>query len=62
MLCVMFINDIDSTVVISLLKFADDTKILRQVPEVEYAFTLHEDLLPFYVQMESELAATVQLH
>ena len=44
MLFVIFINDIDSTVVSSLLKFADDTKTLRQVPEVEYAFTLQEDL------------------
>ena len=48
MLFVIFINDIDSTVVISLLKFADDTKTLRQVPEVEYAFTLHEDLHSMY--------------
>ena len=31
---VVFINDIDSTVVSSMLKFAGDTKTLRQVPEV----------------------------
>ena len=48
MLCVIFIDDIDSTVVNSLLKFADDTKTLRQVPEVEYAFTLQEDLHSMY--------------
>ena len=48
MLVVIFINDIDSTVVSSLLKFADDTKTLRQVPEVEYAFTLQEDLHSMY--------------
>ena len=42
------INDIDSTVVSSLLKFADDTKPLRQVPEVEYAFTLREDFHSVY--------------
>ena len=48
MLFVIFINDIDSTVVSSLLKFADDTKTLRQVPEVEYAFTLQEDLHSMY--------------
>ena len=41
MLFVIFINDTDSTVVSSVLKFADDTKTLRQVPEVEYAFNLH---------------------
>ena len=35
MLFVMFINDIDSTLVISLLKFADDTIALRQVSKVE---------------------------
>ena len=40
MLFVIFINDIDSSVVSFLLKFADDTKTLMQVPEVEYAFTL----------------------
>ena len=43
MLFVIFINNIYSTVVNSLIKFADDSKTLRQVPEVEYAFTLHED-------------------
>ena len=48
MLFVIFINDIDSTVVSSLVKFADDTKTLRQVPEVEYAFTLHEDFHSMY--------------
>ena len=48
MLFVIFINDIDSTVVSSLLKIADDTKTLRQVPEVEYAFTLQEDLHSMY--------------
>ena len=48
MLFVIFINDIDLTVVSSLLKFADDTKTLRQVPEVEYAFTLQEDLHSMY--------------
>ena len=48
MLFVIFINDIDSTVVSSLLKFADDTKTLRQVPEAEYAFTLQEDLHSLY--------------
>ena len=47
MLIVIFINDIDSTVVSSLLTFAD-TKTLRQVPEVEYAFTLQEDLHSMY--------------
>ena len=40
MLFVIFINDIDSSVVSFLLKFADDMKTLMQVPEVEYAFTL----------------------
>ena len=34
MLFVMFINDNDSSVVSSRLKFADDTKTSRQVPEV----------------------------
>ena len=48
MLFVIFINDIYSTVVSSLVKFADDTKTLRQVPEVEYAFTLHEDFHSMY--------------
>ena len=48
MLFVIFINDIDSTVVSSLLKFADDTKTLRQVPDVEYAFALQEDLHSMY--------------
>ena len=48
MLFVIFINDIDSTVVSSLLKCADDTKTLRQVPEVEYALTLQEDLHSMY--------------
>ena len=48
MLFIIFINDIDSTVVSSLVKFADDTKTLRQVPEVEYAFTLHEDFHSMY--------------
>ena len=47
-LFVIFINDTDLSVVSSLLKFADDTKILRQVPEVEYAFTLQEDLHSMY--------------
>ena len=48
MLFVIFINDIDSTILSSLLKFADDTKTLRQVPKVEYAFTLQEDLHSMY--------------
>ena len=48
MLFVIFINDIDSSVVSSLLKFADDTTTLRQVPAVEYAFTLQEDLHSMY--------------
>ena len=48
MLFVIFINDIDSTVVSSLLKFADDTKTLGQVPDVEHAFTLQEDLHSMY--------------
>ena len=48
MLCVVFINNIDSFVVSSLLKFADDTKTLRQVPEVEYVFTLQEYLHSMY--------------
>ena len=48
LLFVIFINDIDSSVVSSLLKFADDTKTLRQFPEVEYAFNLQEDLHSMY--------------
>ena len=48
MLFVIFINDIDSTILSSLLKFADDTKTLRQVPKLEYAFTLQEDLHSMY--------------
>ena len=48
LLFVIFINDIDTPVVSSLLKFADDTKMLRQVPEVEYAFTLQENLHSMY--------------
>ena len=48
MLFVIFINDIGSSVVRSLLKFADETKTMRQVPEVEYAFTLQEDLHYMY--------------
>ena len=48
MLFVIFINDIDSSVVNSLLKFADDTKTSRQVPDVEHAFTLQEDINSIY--------------
>ena len=48
MLFVIFINDIDSSEVNSLLKFADDINTLRQVPEVEYAFTPQEDLHSMY--------------
>ena len=44
LLFVVFINDIDSSVVNSLLKFADDTKKLRQGIVIEYAFTLQESL------------------
>ena len=47
-LFIIFINDIDEGVVSSLSKFADDTKLLRQVPEVEYAFTLQDDLKNLY--------------
>ena len=48
MLFVIFINNIYSIVVSSLVKFADDSKTLRQVREVEYAFTLHEDFHSMY--------------
>ena len=48
MLVIIVINDIDSSVVSSLLKFADDTETLRQVPEIECAFTLQEDLHSIY--------------
>ena len=48
MLFVIFINNIYSTVVSSLIKFADASKTLRQVREVEYAFTLHEDFHSMY--------------
>ena len=48
MLFVIFINEINSTVVSSLVKFANDTKTLRQVPEVEYAFNLQEEIHSMY--------------
>ena len=48
MLFVIFLNDIDSSVVSFLLKFADYTKTLMQVPEFEYAFTLQYDLHSMY--------------
>ena len=39
---------LDLSLVSSLSKFADDTKTLRKVPEVEYAFTFQEDLHSMY--------------
>ena len=47
-LFLVYINDIDVTVVSSLSKFADDTKAIRKVPSSEYAFTLQEDLHNLY--------------
>ena len=47
-LFLVYINDIDVSVVSSLSKFADDTKAIRKVPSSEYAFTLQEDLHNLY--------------
>jgi hypothetical protein len=47
-LFLVFINDIDKEIAGSLLKFADDTKLIYKVPSPEAAFTLQEDLHRLY--------------
>ena len=43
-LFIIFVNDIDINIASSVLKFADDTKLVRRVATTEEDFTLQEDL------------------
>ena len=47
-LFLIYINDIDDGVASTILKFADDTKIMRRVTSVEDACELQEDLSRMY--------------
>ena len=47
-LFLIYINDIDDGVTSTILKFADDTKIMRRVASVEDACELQEDLSRMY--------------
>ena len=48
LLFIIFINDIDYGIVSVLSKFADDTKLFRNVLKIENAFTLQDDLHKLY--------------
>lgn len=43
-LFIIYINDIDDGLASDILKFADDTKIIKKVATIEEAYTLQEDL------------------
>ena len=43
-LFLIYINDLDSNIISKLAKFADDTKLCKNVRNVEDAVTLQKDL------------------
>ena len=45
---IIYINDIDEGLASDILKFADDTKIIKKVATIEEAYTLQEDLHKLY--------------
>ena len=59
-LFVIYINDIDDEITSSLLKFADDTKLLRKVGTQDDCEALQKDLHTMHKWSEFRLADVVQ--